>query len=149
MELVFDFLPQGRSAQALFNPLLQVVIAYPSTQAKPISNVVEDALIRKGGGLLKDHPYSPAQIRWGKLEKIRFGKLDFPCQSCVRNGLAHPIEGSQKRGFAAAGRSDKSCDPLPGYCETEIMQGLEFSIEEVQVRNYELRRRHLFDGFSG
>jgi hypothetical protein len=54
-----------------------------------------------------------------------------------RDGVIHPVEAAQERGFAASGRSDQGRDLVRKDIHTDFVQGCLGSIEEIQFMNGE------------
>jgi hypothetical protein len=100
VQIIFDFVPQGRGAQRLLDVPVQV--PPKAVDAQPERHVLVDGF-GEGVGLLKDHPDSAAH-----LDGVHVGIVDvlaviehLSAEAHPRDEIVHAIEAADERALAA------------------------------------------------
>ncbi len=66
-------------------------------------------------------------------KQILVVELQISFDAGVADRLIHAVHGAQERGFAAAGRANEGGNFVGGNVEADIVQGLESTIEEIDI----------------
>lgn len=117
-QAVFHLVPEGGAPQGAFHQLIQLRLIADAVELGAVSNIVVDAH-GEGVRLLEDHADRAAQFVHIRRRVVDVGALvghgagDFHAV----NQIVHPVERFQKRGFAAARRTDERGDAFFGNVE--------------------------------
>src|SRR6266849_7090291 len=104
VEMVFDFVPEGGVAQALFDGLGDR--GFRAVDAQAIGNILENGLGERVGAL--ENHTDTATIRSDVLHKdVLAVEQNFTLEARAADGFVHAVEGAQQGGFATAGGANE------------------------------------------
>jgi len=100
VEMVFDFVPEGGVAQALFDGFGDR--GFRAVDAQAVGNILEDGLGERVGAL--ENHTDAAAIESDVLRKdVLAVEQNFTLEARAADGFVHAVEGAQQGGFATAG----------------------------------------------
>src|SRR5216684_1830770 len=99
VEMVFDFVPEGGVAQALFDGFGDR--GFRAVDAQAISNILENGLGERVGAL-ENHADAAAMGGYVLPQNVLAIKQNFTFEARAADGFVHAVQGAQQRGFAAA-----------------------------------------------
>ena len=99
--------------------IAQRLFALESIDAQAVSHVVEDRLGKRIGPL-EHHAHAAPQIGHIQLQHVLAIQQHLAFVAGVLDGFVDAVEGSQKRGFAAAGGTDQSGDMFLGNLQVDL-----------------------------
>ena len=142
-EVVFHFIPQSSSNEALLHDLVQFGLAVHTQNAGPEGHVVKHRLGKRIGSL-EDHS-DPAT----KVHDVGACGVDVPVvqqdlalDPCSSEGVVHPVETAQEGGLAAARGTDERRDLAVADINGDVRQGGRVAVVESEVLNLDLAQTH-------
>ena len=134
VQVVFDFIPDGRLLQAFFDALIDKVFWLLFAKPQTVCHVVIDRK-RKRIRLLEHHADLFAQI--DDIDVWRIDVLIFKSKASgnrhVLEQIVHAVDAAQIRRFAAAGRSDQGRDLIFMKVHADAVQGFFFAVIKMHV----------------
>ena len=134
MQAVFDLVPQGGAAQAALGRLVELGAIVQSADTQAVDHVF---INRLGEGIrpLENHADQSSQGDdfEGRIPKAASGQRNFPGVPHTVDQFVHPVEIAEEGCFPTAGWSDERGDLTLGNIEDNVVQGLVFPVEEVEV----------------
>ena len=139
VQLVLHFVPERRTLQGFFDPLVEVGLGDLFIETHAEGHVVVDRH-REGGRLLEHHADAGAQERQvhALVEHVRAVEEDLPLRLLAGIEGVDAVQGAQKRRLAAARRPDQARDRLPLERDRHVVKRLVLPVEEVEVLGLKL-----------
>ncbi len=132
LQFVFDFIPQGRAAQALLDNLIERAFLDCARQPHAIGHVLINRF-RERVWPLKHHADASAHRNRvdGQRRKFRrLVQLERTGYARGRHQIVHAVERAQQCAFAAPGRADDRGDAPVAHRHTDIANRAKSAVED-------------------
>ncbi|MPM67332.1 hypothetical protein SDC9_114254 [bioreactor metagenome] len=143
VQTVLDLVPQGAALERLLDLVVEDALVVLAAHAQAVGDVFVDAL-REGVRLLEDHADAHAHFDGVDFRRQQVGvvrvEADLALVAVAWVEVVHAVEAAQVGRFAAAGRADQCGDLLVVDRHVDVLQGLGFAVEEIEVAGFRLQR---------
>ncbi len=148
LEAIFDLIPEGGGAQALFDPLTDFCAIALAAYFQAVGDVVEDGA-GEGVGFLEDHADLAAEgdgVEGGGVDVEAFDLNGALGDFGAGDAVIHAVKAAQESGFAATGGADQGGDGVAWDGHGDAIESLGLAIVEMQVADL---NRDLIRGETG